>query len=156
MGAFDPVSWDEIESAIGPPAPEVILSAVTRWRYSTPRGGEFLHELTADSITNRVEQLQEEVQEKTPYAAAKTIHDTFSESESDPQVPGLGEPFITTYLLEKASTISPDDAEPGDYPSLIDDTDEQRVGVVFNTNEEYEPIVIRVGTTPKDFLEITT
>ncbi|MFB6228942.1 MAG: hypothetical protein ABEH88_10355 [Halobacteriales archaeon] len=36
----------------------------------------------------------------------------------------------------------------------IDDTDEQRVGVVFNTNEEYEPIVIRVGTTPKDFLEV--
>jgi hypothetical protein len=37
----------------------------------------------------------------------------------------------------------------------IDDTDEERVGVVFNTNEEYEPIVIRVGTTPKDFLEIS-
>jgi hypothetical protein len=36
----------------------------------------------------------------------------------------------------------------------IDDTDEQRVGVVLNTNEEYEPIVIRVGTTPKDFLEV--
>jgi hypothetical protein len=36
----------------------------------------------------------------------------------------------------------------------IDDTDEERVGVVFNTNVEYEPIVIRVGTTPKDFLEI--
>jgi len=36
----------------------------------------------------------------------------------------------------------------------IDDTDEERIGVVFNTNEEYEPIVIRVGTTPKDFLEI--
>jgi hypothetical protein len=36
----------------------------------------------------------------------------------------------------------------------IDDTDEQRVGVVFNTNEEYDPIVIRVGTTPKDFLEV--
>jgi hypothetical protein len=36
----------------------------------------------------------------------------------------------------------------------IDDTDEQRVGVVFNTNEAYEPIVIRVGTTPKDFLEV--
>mgnify|MGYP007124892817 FL=1 len=36
----------------------------------------------------------------------------------------------------------------------IDDTDEERVGVVFNTNETYEPIVIRVGTTPKDFLEV--
>jgi hypothetical protein len=36
----------------------------------------------------------------------------------------------------------------------IDDTDEQRVGVVFATNEEYDPIVIRVGTTPKDFLEV--
>jgi hypothetical protein len=36
----------------------------------------------------------------------------------------------------------------------IDDTDEERVGVVFNTNEEYEPIVIRVGTTPEDFLEV--
>jgi hypothetical protein len=25
---------------------------------------------------------------------------------------------------------------------------------VFATNEEYDPIVIRVGTTPKDFLEV--
>jgi hypothetical protein len=36
----------------------------------------------------------------------------------------------------------------------IDDTDEQRVGVVVNTNDEYDPIVIRVGTTAKDFLEV--
>jgi hypothetical protein len=36
----------------------------------------------------------------------------------------------------------------------ITDIDEERIGVVFNTNEEYAPIVIRVGTTPKDFLEI--
>ncbi|SEN86309.1 hypothetical protein SAMN05216388_1005230 [Halorientalis persicus] len=36
----------------------------------------------------------------------------------------------------------------------IDDTDAERIGVVFNTNEEYDPIVIRVGTTPKDFLEV--
>jgi hypothetical protein len=36
----------------------------------------------------------------------------------------------------------------------IDDTEEQRIGVVFNTSEEYDPIVIRVGTTPKDFLEV--
>jgi hypothetical protein len=36
----------------------------------------------------------------------------------------------------------------------IEDTDQERIGVVFNTNEEYEPIVIRVGTTPKDFLEV--
>ena len=36
----------------------------------------------------------------------------------------------------------------------IDDTDDERIGVVFNTNEGYEPIVIRVGTTPKDFLEV--
>jgi hypothetical protein len=36
----------------------------------------------------------------------------------------------------------------------IDDTTEERVGIVFNTNEEYDPIVIRVGTTPKDFLEV--
>jgi predicted phosphodiesterase len=28
----------------------LILSAVTRWRYSLPRGGEFLHERTADSM----------------------------------------------------------------------------------------------------------
>jgi hypothetical protein len=36
----------------------------------------------------------------------------------------------------------------------IDDTDAERIGVVFNINEEYDPIVIRVGTTPKDFLEV--
>jgi hypothetical protein len=38
----------------------------------------------------------------------------------------------------------------------IDDAGEQRIGVVLNTNEEYAPIVIRVGTTPKDFLEVAT
>jgi hypothetical protein len=38
--------------------------------------------------------------------------------------------------------------------AYIDDADEERLGVVFNTNEEYEPIVIRVGTTPRDFLEV--
>jgi len=36
----------------------------------------------------------------------------------------------------------------------IDDTDDQRIGVVFNTTEAYEPIVVRVGTTPIDFLEV--
>ena len=36
----------------------------------------------------------------------------------------------------------------------IDDVDEEKIGVVFNTNEEYEPIEISVGTTPKDFLKI--
>ncbi|ERG97033.1 hypothetical protein [Haloquadratum walsbyi] len=36
----------------------------------------------------------------------------------------------------------------------IDDADEQRIGVVFDTNEECEPIVIRVGTTLKEFLDI--
>jgi hypothetical protein len=36
----------------------------------------------------------------------------------------------------------------------IEDTNEERIGVVFNTNEEYDPIVIRVGTTPEDFLEV--
>jgi len=36
----------------------------------------------------------------------------------------------------------------------IDDTDEQRIGVVFNTDEEHDPIVVRVGTTPKEFLEV--
>jgi hypothetical protein len=36
----------------------------------------------------------------------------------------------------------------------INDTNEERIGVVFNTNEEYEPIEIRVGTIPKDFLKI--
>lgn len=36
----------------------------------------------------------------------------------------------------------------------INDADQERIGVVFNTNEEYDPIVIRVGTTPKDFLDV--
>jgi len=36
----------------------------------------------------------------------------------------------------------------------INDADQERIGVVFNTNGEYDPIVIRVGTTPKDFLDV--
>ena len=38
----------------------------------------------------------------------------------------------------------------------IDDTAEERVGVVFTTNERDEPILIRVGATPKDFLDVAT
>ncbi|MFB6229449.1 MAG: hypothetical protein ABEH88_13030 [Halobacteriales archaeon] len=30
---------------------DLILSVTTRWRYSTPRGGEFLHELVTDSMS---------------------------------------------------------------------------------------------------------
>jgi hypothetical protein len=32
-------------------AEELILSAVRSWRNSPPRGGEYLHRVTADSIT---------------------------------------------------------------------------------------------------------
>jgi hypothetical protein len=34
----------------------VILSAVTRWRYSSPWGGEFPHERTADSMKPNTDQ----------------------------------------------------------------------------------------------------
>jgi hypothetical protein len=48
------VSGEKTKTWVGVSHPatlvNLILSAVTRWRYSTPRGGEFLHELTADSM----------------------------------------------------------------------------------------------------------
>jgi hypothetical protein len=58
-----------------------------------------------------------------------------------------------TVSVELANTEIEGDSRASETVS-IDDTAEERVGVVFNTNEEYEPIVIRVGTTPEDFLEV--
>lgn len=82
MGDFDPVSWETREAALGPPAPEV---------------------------EEYVEMMERDVREKDPYDAVKTIHDALSEDygEADRTVPGLGEIFITAYLLEKKEIITP-------------------------------------------------
>ncbi|WP_231185551.1 hypothetical protein [Haladaptatus sp. DYF46] len=95
MGNFDPVSWDVVEAATGPPAPEV---------------------------DEYVETMREEVHGEDPYVAVKSIHDELSETVSEERtVPGLGEVFITAYLLEKRGLITPrdDDAE-GAYRSIVD------------------------------------
>lgn len=65
----------------------------------------------------------------------------------------FGETGEYAVSVELANTEIGGSSRTGERVS-IDDTDEERIGVVFNTNKEYDPIVIRVGTTPKDFLEI--
>lgn len=93
MGDFDPVTWDAIEAAFGPPAPEV---------------------------TEYVDRLRDEVYEKDPFDAVKTIHDALYDDEVDRTVPSLGEPFITAYLLEREGVIDPEAASEREYRSLVD------------------------------------
>lgn len=81
MGDFDPVTWEASEAALGPPASEV---------------------------TKLVEQMQGEVHDKDAYDAVKTLHDALYEDDVERTVPSLGEPFITTYLLEKKGIITPE------------------------------------------------
>lgn len=94
MAAFDPVSWETVEATIGPPAPEV---------------------------TEHVEKMEEEVHDKDPYDAVKTIHDALYEDDVDRTVPSPGEPFITAYLLEKTEIITPSDDDTGsEYRSIVE------------------------------------
>jgi hypothetical protein len=95
MGNRDPVSWETREAALGAPAAEV---------------EEYVDRLTA------------EVRGEEPYAAVKTVHDSLSEDLEDEErsVPGLGEVFITAYLLEKRGVIGPSAGDRGEYPSLVD------------------------------------
>lgn len=92
MGDRDPVSWETREEALGNPAMEV---------------------------EEYVGRLGNEVRGEEPYAAVKTIHDALSDGleDEDRSVPGLGEVFITAYLLEKRGVIAPEDG--GEYPSLV-------------------------------------
>lgn len=92
MGKFDPVPWDTVEDAFGPPAPEVRA---------------------------HVDRLGEEFDDDGPYEAVKAIHDALYDEDVERTVPGLGEPFITAYLLEKDGIIAPSDEAGCEYPSLV-------------------------------------
>jgi hypothetical protein len=96
MDDFDPVSWQTREAALGSPAPE---------------------------IEEYVETMEEDVREKGPYDAVKTIHDALSEDfgEAGRTVAGLGEVFITAYLLEKKGVVTPDSSNTEhSYRSLVE------------------------------------
>jgi hypothetical protein len=89
MGAFDPVTWETREAAIGPPAPEVEAF---------------------------VDEFEDEVREVAPYEAVKTIHDALYEADVERTTASLAEPFVTAYLLEKRGIIEPD--EGNDFRSI--------------------------------------
>lgn len=94
MGDFDPVSWETVEAAIGPPAP---------------------------AITASVDRFRDQIAGADPYDAVKVIHDALADTEGDRTVPGLGDPFLIAYLLEKDGIISPDgDETGGDYRSIVE------------------------------------
>lgn len=94
MGDFDPVSWETIEGTFGPPASEVV---------------------------EHVDRMKDEVYDKDPYDAVKTIHDALYADDIDRTVPNLGEPFITAYLLEKKGIITPSNDDAGsNYHSLVE------------------------------------
>ena len=95
MGAYDPVAWEEIEVALGPPASEVEAA---------------------------VEAMESRVRDRDPYDAVKTIHDALDEQleESERTVPGFGEVFVTAYLLEQRGRIESGGARNDEYPSLLE------------------------------------
>ena len=90
MGAFDPVPWETVEAAIGPPAA---------------------------AVTDYVDRLEGDVHGEEPYAAVKAIHDALAANDVERSVPGLGDPFLVAYLLEKRGVIDPH--EEGEYRSLV-------------------------------------
>lgn len=91
MDAFDPVSWGAIEEVRGPPAAEVAA---------------------------RVEAMASKLEGEKPYVAVKAVHDALASGTEERSVPGLADPFITAYLLEKRGVISPDTVN--DYRSLVE------------------------------------
>lgn len=96
MGDRDPVSWETKVAALGSPASE---------------------------IEEYVEEMRGDLQGRDPYDAVKAIHDALSEdfAEADRTVPGLGEVFVTAYLLEREGIIAPDsDGLESEYRSLVE------------------------------------
>lgn len=92
MAACDPVPWEAYETALGPPAAEVV---------------------------DYVDRLANDVADKSPYEAVKTVHDALAtELDADERsVPGLGDPFVTAYLLESRGIV---DAGDLGYDSLVE------------------------------------
>ena len=93
MGEFDPVPWEAVEAANGPPAREV---------------------------TAFVRELENEVTAKDPYETVKTIHDALYDDDIERTVPNLGEPFITAYLLEQKGIITPSADAGKEYQSIVE------------------------------------
>jgi hypothetical protein len=91
MTALDPVSWETVEAATGPPALEL---------------GEHINRMIPA------------VRGDDPYDAVKTIHDAFAETEVAADVSTLADPFIIAYLLERRGVIVPDDTT-SDYRSIV-------------------------------------
>lgn len=91
MGALDPVSWEELIATGGEPAANVAPA---------------------------IDRLEDEIQGLSPYETVKTVHDALSADldEADRRVPGLGEVFVTAYVLEQRGHIHPGD----EYRSVVD------------------------------------
>lgn len=93
MGTDEPVEWETIAAAMGPPA---------------------------DEVTRAVERYESEVTGMDPYDAVKTIHDALYDDGAERSVPSLAEPFITAYLLEQRGVIDPNNSNSGEYRSIVD------------------------------------
>ncbi|MFC6826230.1 hypothetical protein [Halopelagius fulvigenes] len=94
MGEFDPVSWETRDAVFG--------------RF----GAE---------IEEYVEEIDPRARGEDPYEAVKAVHDALSSTlgEEGRTVSGLGEVFVTAYLLERRGVVAPGDAER-EYRSLAD------------------------------------
>jgi len=100
MGEFDPVSWEPIEAATGPPAGPLVA---------------------------RVDRLADDLPTDDYSAAVKAVHDALAGDDVERTVPGLGDPFVTGYLLERGGLVQPADAPP-EYVSLVERRPSDTVG----------------------------
>jgi len=124
-------------------------------------GCSAIREFTSDVALQEVnvfnttdQQLQGSIEVVDP-AGDTVLEETFDlEHEQDQNSGGvLGATGAYSVSVELRNTEIDGSSRATETVS-VDDTDEQRIGVVFNASEEHDPIVVRVGTTPKDFLEV--
>ena len=104
MADLDPVPWDAIEAATGPPATEIVEA---------------------------VDRLEDDLPTDDPYAAVKAVHDALADEAVDRSVPGLGDPFVTAYLLEQRGVIDPAEAPPAYTPMAARRPTDERLRELF-------------------------
>lgn len=118
---------------------------------------EFTSDLALDdaNVFNMVDKEVEGSIEVVDPAGDTAIEETFDLAYEEDHNSGdvFGDPGEYEVNVELTNTDIKG-ASQAETTVSVDDVSEERIGVVFTTNDDYDPIVVRVGTTPSDFLEV--
>ena len=88
MADMDPVPWDDIEAATGPPS--------------------------ATEVEEYVEAMGDDVAERNAYEAVKTVYDEWKTDLGEERgLPDQGASFVVAYLLEREGLVDLSDAQQG-------------------------------------------